>query len=92
MHQLAFGGAAHSWIAGLPGDAIQVECEQCGVHPQASTGDGGFTARVAASDDDHVEGFGGGGAETHRIIIGCRCLFGLALRVEAYQGWMIRPQ
>ena len=61
MHQLAFGGSAHGWIAGLPGDAIQVECEQCRVQPQASTGDGGFAARVTAPDDDHVEHFRGGG-------------------------------
>jgi hypothetical protein len=27
MDQLAFGRAAHGWVAGLPGDAIEVEAE-----------------------------------------------------------------
>ena len=71
MHQLAFGGSAHGWIAGLPGDAIQVECEQCRVQPQASTGDGGFAARVTAPDDDHVEHFREGCRGAHASILSC---------------------
>ena len=65
MHQLAFGGSAHGRVAGLPGDAVEIEGEQSCVQAQPGGGDGRFTARMAAPHDDHVEDFGGRGAGGH---------------------------
>ncbi len=69
MDELAFGGAADGRVAGLPGDAIEIEAEQGGVQAQPGGGDRRFTTGMAAADHDHVEGFGGGGAEAHASII-----------------------
>ena len=72
MDELAFGGAANGRITGLPGDAIKIEAEQGGVQAQPGGGDRCFTTGMAAANHDHVEGFGGGGAEAHGFIIGTR--------------------
>ena len=72
VHQLAFGWAADGGVAGLPGDAIEVEGEECCVQSEASSRDGGFTAGMATANHDHVEGFGGGGGKAHVLIIN-RC-------------------
>ena len=69
MDELAFGRAANGRIAGLPSDAIEIEAEQSGVQAQPGSRDRCFTAGMAAADHDHVEGFGGGGAEAHASII-----------------------
>ena len=69
MDELAFGGAADGRVAGLPGDSIEIEAEQGGVQAQPGGGDGRFTTGMASADHDHVEGFGGGGAEAHASII-----------------------
>ena len=69
MDELAFGGAADGRVAGLPGDSIEIEAEQGGVQAQAGGRNRRFTACMAAADHDHVEGFGGGGAEAHASII-----------------------
>ena len=74
VHQLAFGGSTHGRIAGLPGDAVEVEGKECCVQPQASSRDGGFTACMASSHDDHVEDFGGSFGGRHLFILQChRC-------------------
>ena len=70
MHQLAFGWAADGGVAGLPGDAIEIEGEECCVQAKPGGGDGGFTARMTAPNDDHVEDFGGGRATGHPSSIG----------------------
>jgi hypothetical protein len=69
MDELAFGGSADSRIAGLPGDAIEIEAEQSSVQSQACRGDSRFTSGMAATNDDHVEGFSGGTGEAHVFII-----------------------
>ena len=69
MDELAFGRAANGRIAGLPSDAIEIEAEQSGVQAQPGSGDRRFTTGMATTDHDHVEGFGGGGAEAHASII-----------------------
>ena len=69
MDELAFSGATDGWVAGLPGDPIQVEAEKGGIKAQPSGGDGRFTAGMAAADHDHIKGFGGGGGEAHGFII-----------------------
>ena len=69
MDELAFGGAADGRVAGLPSDAIEIEAEQGGVQAQTGGRNRRFTACMAAADHDHVEGFGGGGAEAHASII-----------------------
>ena len=74
MDELTFGGAADGRVAGLPGDAIEIEAEQGGVQAQPGGGDGCFTTGMAAADHDHVEGFGGFNGEAHGFIIGShRC-------------------
>ena len=69
MDKLALGGSADGRVAGLPGDAIEIEAEQGGVQAQPGGGDGRFTTGMAAADHDHVEGFGGGSGEAHWFII-----------------------
>ena len=69
MDELAFGGATDGRVAGLPGDAIEIEAEQGGVQAQPGGGDRRFTTGMATTDHNHVEGFGGGGAEAHASII-----------------------
>ena len=70
MHQLAFGWAANRGVAGLPGDAIEVEGEQGCVQAQPGGCDGRFTARMAPPHDDYVEDFGGGRTCGHASSIG----------------------
>jgi len=60
MHKLAFGRTANGRIAGLPGDAVEIEGEQGGVEPQTSSRDCSLTTGMTTPDDDHVEAFGGG--------------------------------
>ena len=72
MDELAFGGATDGGVAGLPGDAIEIEGEQGGVQAQPRAGDGRFTTGMAAADHDHVEGFGGVSGEAHGFIIRSR--------------------
>ena len=74
MDELAFGGSADGRVAGLPGDAIEIEAEQGSVQAQACRGDGRLTSGMAATDHDHIEGFRGGGGEAHAFIIRRRCL------------------
>ena len=69
MDELAFGGASDGRVAGLPGDAIEIEAEQRGVQAQTGRRDRRFTTGMAAADHDHVEGFGGGGAGCHVDIL-----------------------
>ncbi|CAI8230529.1 MAG: Uncharacterised protein [Prochlorococcus marinus str. MIT 9313] len=69
MDQLAFGGATDGRVAGLPGDAIEIEREQGGIQSKPGGGDRRFTTGMATADHDHVEGFGGGGGEAHSLII-----------------------
>jgi hypothetical protein len=71
MHKLAFGGAADGRVAGLPGDAIEIEAEQRSVQAQACRGDGRLTSGMATPNDDHVEGFGGCSRDAHAFIIRC---------------------
>ena len=86
MDELAFGGAADGRVAGLPGDPIEVEGEQGGVQAQPGGGDGRFTTGMAGADHDHVEGFGGGGAEAHGFIIGSSSCSAQQLRLSLEQG------
>ena len=67
VHQLALGWPPHRRVAGLPGDAVDVEGEQGGGNPQPGGGEGRLTAGMAAADHDQVEAFGGGSAEGHRL-------------------------
>ena len=69
MHQLALGGPAHGRVAGLPGNAIEVEREQGGVQAQPGGGERRFAAGVAAADHDQIKAFGGGAAQDHRPIL-----------------------
>ena len=69
VHQLALGGTAHGRVAGLPGDAIEVERKQGGVQAQPGGREGRFAAGVAAADDDQIKAFGGGAAQGHRPIL-----------------------
>ena len=69
MDELAFGRAADGRVAGLPGDAIEIEAEQGSVQAQPGGGDRRFTTGMAAADHDHFEGFGGGRAERHVDIL-----------------------
>ena len=85
MDELAFGGAANGRVAGLPSDAIEIEAEQGGVQAQPGSGDRCFTAGMAAANHDHVEGFGGGGAEAHGFIIRFWRRVGLGLKIEVLQ-------
>ena len=69
MDELAFGGSTDGRVAGLPGDPVEVEREQSRVQPKPGGGNRCFTTGVAATDHDHVEGFGGGSGEAHWFII-----------------------
>jgi hypothetical protein len=55
MDELAFGGSTDGRVAGLPGDAIEIEAEQSSVQAKACRGDGRFTSSMATANDDHVE-------------------------------------
>jgi hypothetical protein len=57
MHQLAFGGSAHSWITGLPGDAIQVERKKGCINSKPGSGEGCLTTGMAAPHHDQLEAF-----------------------------------
>ena len=48
-------------------------------------GDRSFTAGMSAADHDHVEGFGGGGAEAHGFIIRFWSRVGISSEVEVLQ-------
>ena len=69
MDELAFGGAADGRVAGLPGDAVEIEAEQRCVESEPGRGDGRFTSGMATPNDDHVERFSGGTGEAHGFII-----------------------
>ena len=69
MDELAFGGSADGRVAGLPGDAIEIEAEQCCVESEPGRGDGGFTSGMATPNDDHVEAFVRGSRQAHVFII-----------------------
>ena len=69
MDQLAFGGSTDGRVAGLPGDAIEIEGEQSRVQSKSGGCDRRFTTGMATADHDHVEGFGGGSGEAHWFII-----------------------
>jgi hypothetical protein len=74
MHQLAFGGSTDGRVAGLPSDAVEIEAEQSSVQAQACRGYGRFTSGMASANDDHIEGFSGGGSEAHAFIIRSRAI------------------
>ena len=50
MHQLAFGGPTYGWIAGLPGDAIQVERKKGCINSKPSSGEGCLATGMAATN------------------------------------------
>ena len=58
MHQLALGRAAHCRVAGLPGDAVEVEGKQGRGTAQAGCRDRRFTAGMAAAHHDHIKVLG----------------------------------
>ena len=57
MHQLALGGTAHGWIAGLPGDAVEVEAEQGSADAQPGSRQRCFAAGMTSADHDQFEFF-----------------------------------
>ena len=74
MHQLALGRAPHGRIAGLPGDAIEIQREQRRADAQPRRRERRFAAGVAAAHHNQLEGFGGllarGNAGIHRFKLG----------------------
>ena len=55
MHQLAFGRPAHGWVAGLPGDAIEVEAEQGRRDAQPSGRECCFAAGMTTAYNDQLK-------------------------------------
>jgi len=65
MHKLAFGWSAHGGVAGLPGDPVEIESEECSIESKPRCGDSGFAASMATTNDDHIKDLGGSCGDSH---------------------------
>src|SRR5579859_1754371 len=53
-HQVSFGDAADSWVAGHLRDEVEVHGDHGGFEAHARTGAGGLATGVSGADDDDV--------------------------------------